>query len=118
MNSVINKFVMGSATVALILPGIAAAATLQDTIKIVSDLINMVVPIIISLAIVFFLWGLLQYMTKAGDEKTAARDQMLWGIIAIAVMVSIWGLVGILRNTFNVTENNPIVPATVQLNQR
>ena len=112
-----KKVVTVGAAVALILPSIAAAATLADTFKTVSDLINMLVPIILALAIVFFLWGVLMYVTKAGEEKDAARDQMLWGIIAIAVMVSIWGLVGILRNTFQVTDNTPLVPSVVQLGQ-
>lgn len=116
MNSVFKKLAMGGSAVALILPGIASAATIQDTLKTVSDIINMLVPIILALAIVFFLWGVLMYVTKAGAEKDAARDQMLWGIIAIAVMVSIWGLVGILRSTFGVEDNNPLVPATLQLN--
>lgn len=117
MNSVFKKLAMGTTAVALILPGIASAATIQDTLKTVSDIINMLVPIILALAIVFFLWGVLQYVTKAGEEKDAARDQMLWGIIAIAVMVSIWGLVGILRSTFNVTDNTPLTPAVVPLVQ-
>lgn len=27
---------------------------------------------------------------------------MIWGIIALAVMLSVWGLVGILGSTFNI----------------
>jgi len=37
---------------------------------------------------------------------------MLWGIIALAVMVSVWGLVKILGDTFNV--NTTVLPKVKQ----
>jgi hypothetical protein len=116
MNVRINKFAAGTTMMALILPGIAAAADANSILATVSGIINSLVPIILSLAIVFFLWGVLQYITKAGEEKGKAREQMLWGIIAIAVMVSIWGLVGVIRNTFQLQDNTPIAPNIFQTN--
>ena len=64
-------------------------------------ILNRIVPLIISIAIVYFIWEVFQY-TIAGDEdkKKAAKQGMVWGIIGIFVMVSIWGLVAILQATF------------------
>lgn len=132
MKSLINKTVSGAAVVALTAPVALFAqggpaggpattnntggAGLQGVLTTVSSLVNMVVPIILTLAIIYFMWGLLQYLTKAGEEQAKARDQMIWGIVAIAVMVSIWGLVGILQSTFGIEgQNTPLVPATVQI---
>jgi hypothetical protein len=73
----------------------------DDVINKIRALFNAAVPLIISLAIIYFLWYVFQYAI-AGDEekKGAAKSGMFYGIVAIAVMVSVWGLVNILVNTF------------------
>ncbi len=65
------------------------------------NLLNRAVPLIISIAIVWFIYEVFMY-TIAGDEekKKAAKTGMVYGIIGIFVMVSIWGLVAILQATF------------------
>lgn len=56
---------------------------------------------LISLAVVWFIWNVIQYTISDDEEKKGkAKEQMIWGIIGIAVIVSIWGLVAILRNMF------------------
>lgn len=63
-----------------------------------------VIPLIFSLAVAMFVWGVVQYVIGANEEKERAKGKqfMIWGIIALAVMVSIWGLVRILSNTFSI----------------
>jgi len=64
-------------------------------------ILNRIVPLIIAVAVVWFLFEVFMY-TIAGDEekKTSAKKGMIWGIIGIFVMVSVWGLVAILQSTF------------------
>lgn len=61
------------------------------------ELIAAVIPVLIGLALLAFLWGVLMYLF--GKDKDGARDFMIWGIIALFVMTSVWGLVSILRST-------------------
>jgi len=70
-----------------------------------------VIPLIMSLAVVMFIWGIVQYVISGDDEKKKekGRNFMIWGIIALAVMVSVWGLVAILRNTFGIQNVIPQV---------
>lgn len=81
-------------------------STLKDILCYVSGLINdAVIPLIFAVATVFFIWGAVKFfIISAGEE--AQREQgkqfMFWGIIALAVMLSVWGLVGILTSTFGV----------------
>lgn len=65
------------------------------------NLLKLALPLIISLAVVYFVFQVFRYAV-AGDEeaKAKAKTQMIWGIIGIFVMVSIWGLVAILQSTF------------------
>ena len=56
---------------------------------------------LISLAVVWFIWNVIKYsMSEEDDGKAKAKEQMIHGIIAIAVIVSVWGLVAILQNAF------------------
>ncbi len=58
---------------------------------------------IIALAIVWFIWNIFRYIISTDEIKTKeARDAIIWGIVAIFVMVSIWGLVAIFQYTFNI----------------
>lgn len=63
-----------------------------------------VIPLIFALAVAMFVWGVVQYVIKSDEEakKEKGRQFMVWGIIALAVMVSVWGLVRILGNTFGI----------------
>jgi len=71
------------------------------------NLLNVAVPIIIALAVVWFLWNVFQFIVKEGEDKDKAKSGMIWGIVAIAVMVSVWGLVGILTSTFGTKTVGP-----------
>ncbi|MEN9647924.1 MAG: hypothetical protein RLY57_728 [Candidatus Parcubacteria bacterium] len=70
---------------------------------------TLIVPLIMSLALLAFLWGVLQYIRKGGDpgEREQGRQFMLWGVIGLAVMASVWGLVRILTNTIGVPVGIP-----------
>jgi len=66
----------------------------------IKKILSAIVPLIASLAVIYFLWSTAQYILKEGDAKNEARSHMIWGIVILFVMVSIWGLVAILTNTF------------------
>jgi hypothetical protein len=67
---------------------------------------NSIVPVLFMLALAMFIWGVIQYVINTGEEKKKAEGKqfIIWGIIALAVMVSVWGLVGIVTNTFGISE--------------
>lgn len=60
-------------------------------------LIVRLIPMLVSLAVLLFLWGVLKYVfAKSDGDKKDARNFMIWGIVGLFVMVSVWGLVRIL----------------------
>jgi hypothetical protein len=77
-----------------------------------AGIIQPLIYLLFALALVYFLYGVLQYIRKGGDEDSQreARSMMIFGIIAIAVMVSVWGLVNFLTNSFKLDNQTPIVP--------
>lgn len=70
-----------------------------------------VVPLIFALAALMFFWGVVQYVIGGAEEKEKAKGKqfMIWGIVAIAVMISVWGLVRVLTNTFDIDFSAPQV---------
>jgi len=79
---------------------------------IIRNILDPLVILIMSLALVYFLWGVSQYILKSNDEKAHAEaiKTMTYGIIALAVMVSVWGLVRILTDTFGLGSAIPLLP--------
>ncbi len=65
----------------------------------VGFLLNALIPILISLGVVYFLWGVVSYMFGKSDEaKKEGKNRIIWGLVGVAVIVSVWGLVAILQN--------------------
>ena len=77
-----------------------------------SVILQPLIYLLFALAIVYFLYGVLTYVRKGGDEddRRAGKDMMIYGIIALAVMVSVYGLVNLVTNTFNLETNQPTPP--------
>lgn len=78
----------------------------QDLLCYITRIINdSIIPLIFSIAVVMFVWGMVQFFILNADEeakRTQGKQFMIWGIIALAVMLSVWGLVAILGGTFNI----------------
>lgn len=105
------------AAFAALLPFVAnAQVTLGHTIGTISNIINALIPIVLAIAVLVFFWGLAQYLLSAGDSEKRGQgiNIMFMGIIVIFVMVSVWGIIAILQNTFRVQQVQPIIPPVIQ----
>ncbi len=83
----------------------ATGAKLADVFGYATCLITgSIIPLILALAVLMFVWGVVQYVISAGNEeqKDRGRQYMIWALIALSVMVSVWGIVKIVGNTFNI----------------
>lgn len=101
----------------LLLPTLASAATLRDTLVLFSQFLNGIIGLFITLAIVVFFWGLIKYLWSMDAENAhEGLNRMFWGLIAIFVMVSIWGLIRLLQSTLQVTSTDPIIPKGIVVN--
>lgn len=86
----------------LIAPALASAQLTRTGILIIQFkyLLGIVSNTVFALGLLAFFWGLVRYIFKIGGDTKAAeegRKLMIWGTLAIFVMVSIWGLVRLLQ---------------------
>lgn len=92
----------------------------QTNIKILSSIgsvldfgtcliVKSLVPLLFAIAIIGFMWGVIQMVINPEDAEKRKKGKMymVWGIVALFVMLSIFGLVQIITNTFGI---NPVVP--------
>jgi len=88
--------------------------TINDILCKISQILGAIVPVLIALGVVYFVWGVISYVI-AGDEeaKKKGRDRIIFGIIGLAVIVGVWGLVRILTRTFGLDNSTTITLPTV-----
>ena len=87
--------------------------TFADLVEtMIDNVLTPLVALILAGAVVYFLWGVAKYINKAGKEedRETGKKMMFYGIIALFVMVGVWGLVTILTTTFGITETTAPVP--------
>ncbi len=102
------------------MPALAFAQNLPNTsgltaiVTFIGNTVKALIPIVFGLAIVYFFWGLATYIRAAGDPKKAAEGKsiMIYGVIAIAVMISIYGLVAWLQNVLGITPGTTVTVPT------
>lgn len=66
---------------------------------------TVVVPIIIALAFGAFVWGVVNNYFIHGAEdasRTKGSKFILWGVIGLVVIFSVWGIVNIMLSTLGV----------------
>ena len=83
---------------------------IEGFIATIGRIMDMIVPIMVGLALIYFIYGLGEYILESGEEgkKAEGRNIMIYGTIAMFVIVSIWGLVQLLQETTNVGGKNTI----------
>ncbi len=92
------------ASLLLITPVLASAQLTQtgNLIERVGELVQISTRVVMALALLFFFWGLAKFIMAGADieKKTEGKNLMIWGTVALFVMVSIWGLIYWIGNEF------------------
>ncbi len=102
-----KKLLAGGALFAL--PMIAFAQSLSNLsslVKSIGVIIALLLPIVAALALLYFFWGLAKFILAAGDEgeREKGKSIMIWGIVALFVLASVWGLVGFLGTALGINQ--------------
>ncbi|MFA6432282.1 MAG: pilin [Candidatus Paceibacterota bacterium] len=101
------------ATLAVLAPSVAFAQRAVTDVNSLSQKLtgigNTVIGILIAVAVIFLIVNVVLFIVNAGgDDRKKYQSAILWGIVGLFVILSIWGLVNILSNTFNTQNQAPI----------
>lgn len=97
----------------LLVPFIVQGVTIRDEVLLVVAYINIFIPFLTVLGTLYVVWGVFQFIRSAGDEKavTEGRNRIVFGIIGLFVMISIWGFVNLLVNSLKLPSDTiPKIP--------
>jgi hypothetical protein len=91
-------------------------SAINQLINAASDILGKLVPFLITFAVLVFFWFLIEFIWK-GSKDPAKRSESLkgmgWSIVALFVMVSIWGIVTFLGSLTGIGQGGTIpVPGT------
>jgi hypothetical protein len=99
-------------------PGASTATGIIGLVDTLQSLLNRAVPLIISLAVIGLFWFLLQFVWKGNSDPKAregAIKGMGYSILAIFVMVAIWGIIAFIANLLGVGVGGDIKPIIPKL---
>ena len=97
----IQKIIVGGG--GMLLPFIALAQqTFTGFLTQIKGTINAIIPVIIAITVLVFLWGVANYIMSAGDEekRKEARQFIIWGLVGFVIMIGIWGLINVFVTAF------------------
>lgn len=81
--------------------GVGCGGTVCGIAENILFLINAVaVPLLFAVSFIFFLYGIANAYIIHPDKPDEGHKLVLYGVIGFAVMISIWGLVNVVTNTF------------------
>lgn len=68
--------------------------------KIIVQIINPVIVILVTLALVVFIWGIVQMIYGANNEekRTQGKKHLLWGLVGLFIMLTVKGLLSLIQN--------------------
>lgn len=88
---------LASGAIALLFPmmALAQAGVGSTFFTNIRSIINAIIGILFALVTLYFIWGVVKYVSAAGEEAKIkeGKQHMIWGIIGMAVMAGAWGLV-------------------------
>ena len=84
---------------------------LLSLLALAQTLVTRLVPFAVGLAVLAFFWFLIEFIWKGRDDagaKTRSMSGMGYAILALFVMVSIWGIVGFLGSMFGINQGGNV----------
>jgi len=91
---------------ALAQTGINTSAIQPYTEGIIKVINYYLVPTLMALAFIVFLWGVYKYFIQGASnesEKGEGRKFAMWGIIGFVIILSLWGIINLLMSTFGLS---------------
>lgn len=94
----------------------AAITDVNGILTFAMSLLNSATVLVMAAAVVWFLIGVFGFIRAGGDAegKSEARNKIIYGIVGLAVMASVYGLVNILVTTIG-PDNRGITPPSLPI---
>ncbi|MFA6432280.1 MAG: hypothetical protein WCV82_00450 [Candidatus Paceibacterota bacterium] len=82
--------------------GAVGGTTLSSIIDIIISYLGQILFLLMALAVVMFVWYVIKYFIRADTDKKEAGSYVMYSLIGFFVILSLWGIINILGNSFNI----------------
>jgi hypothetical protein len=85
--------------------------------KVDQYILNPIILLLFAVATVYFIYGIVKYLSldPSDAKRKEARDAIIWGLVGMLIMFSVYGLIGFVLTTFGVsTSNVPFINSHLQ----
>lgn len=91
----------------------AQVSNFDSLIQTLTGYVDRSIAFLMGAAVLLFVYGVVKYMLAGGNEESIKEGKrfIIWGIVGIAVIVSVWGLVNLLTGSFGLPATLPRPPA-------
>ncbi|MES3005290.1 MAG: hypothetical protein V4690_04300 [Patescibacteria group bacterium] len=113
-----NKYILAS--LALVLTPAMAFGALGGFRNLLMEfygILQLLDNLIFAIALVYFFWGVAQSILKSNDDKAReeGRKKMMWGVIALFVLASWWGILLFLGDLISIDPNPNVMTPNSQI---
>ena len=72
--------------------------------KVNAIILNPLITLAFAVALMYFLYGVYEFIKESDSEdaRSKGREHILWGIIGMFIMISVYGIIRVLLTTFGV----------------
>lgn len=92
-----------------------SVTNIWDIYCIAAEYINLAFILLIAVAILALAYGIFKFIVNASNEaeRTKGRTYILWAVIGIFIMISVWGLINIISATVDLDDSNASIPNSI-----
>ena len=110
-----KKVILATLAFAPVLAFAQQLGNIETFVSSIGRVVGLALPIVVAIALLAFFWGLVKFIFAQGNEesKADAKKIMLWGLIALFVMVAVWGLVRFIGDALGISQGDTIIVPAV-----
>lgn len=85
---------------------------LEGVMATFKSVVGLALPAFIGLAIIGFAYGIFVYLYGGAEEKEQGKNLIIWGGLAVIVLLSLYALAGLLQDLTGARGRNVDIPTT------
>ena len=95
--------------------GAFSSVYIESMMKVIKNTVAALIPVMVGLTFIYFAWCMINYIRSSGDDKIKTKNSLIWSVIAIVLVVSILGIINLLKSIFALTGNTITLPGIPSL---
>lgn len=80
---------------------------MQTLNRLIDLVVDPVIRVLFAVATVYFMYGLFTYVreSKSSEGRLTGSRHIMWSLIGLFIMISVWGIILIIKNTLGVPDD-------------